>query len=325
MKKLISSLLILTVVFLPLSLRVCAVSPQQVSFEEKIDSDADIKALRGLFVKSKYDGRNYAYYSPVKDENDTTKYPLIIFLHGFGHEFTYLADSFMPYWASEELQSKFSAGGAHILLPQIFHIAAKPRRLQALIENYIAENADNVDTDCVVIMGSSLGGAKAFKMIVTYPGFYSSAIISCPANTPKPEVLYAASVTPIWLLSSKMDILTGKHLKSWDRILETTDVPEMCSWIYFDGSVHGPNGKWRLAHSMAKIICYDGVLFDKTSYADIYDDVNAVNGLGEPLEITWEHGMIDWIQRASSLHSLPADRPGPELDPDEAEQAIDAK
>ncbi len=269
--------------------------------KEIIDAEENIDELRDLFKKAKYGNRNYAYFSPVKDENDETKYPVIVFLHGFGHEFTYLSGSFMPFWASEALQSKFSAGGAHIILPQIFHIAARQEKLQELIEDYIAQNEKNVDTDCIVIMGSSLGGAKALKLLVNHPGFYCASVVSCPALTPKTEALSAVNGTPIWLISAKRDIITGKHEKSWTRILDSTSVPEMCEWMFFDGKVHGPNGKGKLGHSLSKIICYDGVMFDLNSFADIYDDVSTVNGVGEKTDVTWEHGIIDWIERASAL------------------------
>lgn len=265
--------------------------------EEKLISNEDIKQLRSLFKVSSYEREKYAYYSPVKDENDTNKYPVIVFLHGLGHEFTYLSESFMPYWASEALQSKFNAGGAHIILPRIFHIATKADKIQSLIENYIAEHADNVDTNEIVIMGASLGGAKAFKLLVNNPGFYSAAVICCPANTPKEEKLAAAGDTPIWLISAKRDIITGRHLKSWERILATNSQTERCRWMFFDGTVYGVNGKRKFGHALSKIISYDGVMFDGNSFADMYGTVSTVNGIGETVEITSEHGIISWIEQ----------------------------
>lgn len=302
MKKFITIILMLCLALSIVPVNAFAQNTEE-AFNEAITSPYNISTLRSKFVVSQLNGKNCACFSPVKGVNDTTKYPLVIFLHGFGHEFTYLSASEMPYWAAEELQSKFKAGGAHILLPQIFHIANSADKIQGMIDEYIKNNRDSIDTDCIVIMGSSLGGAKAFKLLVNRPGFYCAAVISCPAGTPNASKLSKVSDTPIWLISSKFDLLTGKHLGTWERITGCTDKQDMCRWMYFDGPVHGINGKWRISHSLAKIVCFDGVLFNKACFSDMYDNVSVVNGLNEKVSVTWEHGIIDWINESAGYSS----------------------
>lgn len=295
MKKIVSLILVLLIMLGSASVNALAISDEE-SFENIVSSTENIKLLRKKFTVKKLNGGNCACYSPVKGEGDTTKYPLIIFLHGLGHEFGFLSKSDMPYWASEELQAKFTAGGAHILLPQIFHIAYSASKIQGEINAYIKANSDSIDMNRIVIMGSSLGGAKALKLLANAePDYYCAALISCPAGSPSASKLACASGTPIWLISSKWDLLTGRHENLWEKIVKTTKVPEKCRWMYFDGSVHGPDGKFKISHSLAKIITYDGSLLNKSSYADIYDYVSTVNGNEEKVAVTWENGIIDWI------------------------------
>ena len=58
-----------------------------------------LEELRGEFTVTEFNNEKYAFYSPVKDETDDTKYPLLVFLHGFGHETSYLSKSWFPYYA----------------------------------------------------------------------------------------------------------------------------------------------------------------------------------------------------------------------------------
>ena len=54
---------------------------------------------------------DYRYYSPVK-ENDTNKYPLVIWLHGMGNgmkDGDQLNGCDIGFWASEQFQSRFEA------------------------------------------------------------------------------------------------------------------------------------------------------------------------------------------------------------------------
>ena len=88
-----------------------------------LPTSAGIGALRSEFSEAVADeaggyALDYCYYSPV-GQNDTSKYPVVIFLHGIGHgdyPGSQLEDSYMPYWASKELQSRFTSGGAFIVL-----------------------------------------------------------------------------------------------------------------------------------------------------------------------------------------------------------------
>ena len=72
MKKIISLLVILTMLFLS-----CCMSASAVSNQHSVD------AIRNQFkAGSNEDIYDYYYYTPVKSSTDKTKYPLILWLHG---------------------------------------------------------------------------------------------------------------------------------------------------------------------------------------------------------------------------------------------------
>ena len=62
---------------------------------------------------------DYRYFSPVK-EGDTTKYPLVIWLHGMGdgaEEGLQVSKSDIAFWTSDEFQNRFKgSNGAFILV-----------------------------------------------------------------------------------------------------------------------------------------------------------------------------------------------------------------
>lgn len=84
-----------------------------------VSVSAGINALRnGFYIDKAPSGGGYALdyacFSPTFD-GDTQKYPVVLFLHGIGHggyKGSQLDDSDMPYWASSELQQRFTEGGA---------------------------------------------------------------------------------------------------------------------------------------------------------------------------------------------------------------------
>ena len=91
-----------------------------------VDLRPQIDELRGKFlpgegpVAGDY-SVEYMYYSPVK-EDDTTKYPLVVWFHGMGdgsYNGKQIDKNYVAFWASEEFQSRFGdVDGAFILAPR---------------------------------------------------------------------------------------------------------------------------------------------------------------------------------------------------------------
>lgn len=306
MKKIIS--ILLTVVLIALSI------PCYASAAKKpLSTSAGIEKLRGQFesgVAPKTDGHalDYEYYSPVGGKTDKTKYPLVIFLHGIGHgehKGSQLADSNMPYWSSSELQARFSDGGAFILLPRApedkneFWGESFIEPLRALIDDFIRQHKDNVDTTRIAISGSSQGGAMVWMMLEAYPEYFATAFPLASTKTPTPSLVKKASSTAIWLIASEKDPVVNYVLSTlpiWDSIKRYNDNPANCR-LSTIGTVYNPDGKKSSDnHHLANVITYDLHTMDN----GLYPNMETVDGLGNTVNMKAPNGLIKWI---SSVHS----------------------
>ena len=272
-----------------------------------------IEALRDQFEKFQGPEKNgYAldarFYSPVGN-NDSTKYPIVIFLHGIGHgdyEGSQLDDSFMPFWSSAEFQSRFSdAGGAFILLPRApedskaYWNESFVEPLRALLDAFIEEHKDNVDTTRIAITGSSAGGGMCWHMLEAFPDFFSCAFPLASTVTPSTDTIKAAKSTAIWILASEKDPVVNyktSTLKIWKKIVEYNDNPQNCRLSTFQ-KVYKPDGEPASDnHHLATVITYDLHTTDE----GLYPELETIDGLGNVLDLTSPNGIITWI---SSIHS----------------------
>lgn len=273
---------------------------------------AGISLLRSQFedgVAPQTDGEklDYVFYSPV-GKSDSKKYPVVIFLHGIGHggsKRSQLMDSDMAYWASTELQSRFSDGGAFIIMPRAPEEKSKfwgesfIEPLRALIDDFIEQHKANVDTTRISISGSSQGGAMVWMMLDTHPEYFASAFPIASTKTPTQGLVKYASGTAIWLIASKKDPIINYNLstlKVWDDICEFNDHPENCRLSSF-GTVYNPDGtKSSDNHHLAGVITYDLHMLDNSNF----EDMTTVDGLGNTVNLNAPNGLIKWI---SSVHS----------------------
>jgi predicted peptidase len=272
-----------------------------------------IEALRGQFESFTGPKKNgYAldskFYSPV-GKNDKTKYPIVIFLHGIGHgdyEGSQLDDSLMPYWSSCEFQSRFDdAGGAFILLPRApedqktYWNEGFIEPLRALIDTFIAEHKDNVDTTRIAVTGSSAGGGMVWLMLEAFPGLFSCAFPLASTVTPSKDTIKSAAGTAIWILASQKDPVVNYNfstLKIWKNVIKTNNNPQNCRLSTFQ-KVYKPDGEPASDnHHLATVITYDLHTIDE----GVYPDVETIDGNGNVLDLTSPNGIITWI---SSIHS----------------------
>ncbi len=274
-----------------------------------------IEALRNEFSvdtapKAGSYALDYAYYSPV-GQNDSTKYPLVIFLHGIGHaDYTgaQLDDSDMPYWASQELQSRFSEGGAFILLPRapedklVYWSKSLIESLRAVIDDMIEKHGDNIDTTKIFIGGSSAGAEMVWNMIVAFPEYFAGAFPIAATGTVSASAVKECSSVAIWMIASKKDpvisyIATTTPL--WNNVCRYNENPALCRLSSFD-DVREPGGKGASDnHHMAKVVTFDLHMLD----GSIYPDVTHENGLGEKITLNSPDGMISWMNTVSSDYS----------------------
>ena len=301
MKKIISVILALTCIF-----SLCT-SAGAVSF------DSGIEALRAEFIAGEgpVEGDysiDYSYFSPVK-ENDTTKYPLVIWLHGMGDGSEVgrpVQRSNVAYWASDEFQARFKpAGGAFIL-------AARSREedghfwsddmlepLRAAIDDFIAKNKENVDLTRIYVGGYSMGGKMTLKMAVAYSDMFAAAFPICPAWSPSEELCKNIADVPVWLTSSKRDPLVNYFMAvtpTWEKIVATSNNPEDCRFSTLTKVCYEDGTKTASSHHAWYAINHD--MFSAENGA--YPYMSIVDGNGNTVELTHPDGMISWLTSHTS-------------------------
>lgn len=295
MKKLIS-------VILALMISVLLLAPASaVSINEGTD------ALSAQFVYGEgpvADGENidYRYFSPVK-ENDTAKYPLVIWLHGMGDgskEGRPVTASNMSYWSSEEFQARFTNGGAFI-------IAARSREekgycwsnnmiepLKAAIDDFIAKNKDNIDLSRIYVGGYSMGGKMTLKMAIAYPEMFAAAFPICPAWSPDMNTLEIIADMPVWITSGKTDPLVNYFFNvsvTWENLCTITNVPEDIRFSTLKKVCYETGKKTSSAHHAWYAVNHDMFASDGGDYPYM----TTVDGTGAEVTLAFPEGMISWL------------------------------
>ncbi len=213
----------------------------------------------------------YADYVP---DNDYTKKPLIIWLHGIGEGGE---DGLLPIsgnkavnFISKDMQSYFN--GAYVLAPQAptywmdgftgfgDGTSKYEKALMALIKDYVSKNS-NIDTNRIYIGGDSNGGYMTMLMIRDYPEYFAAAFPTCEALENKlitDKDIETLKKTPIWFTAAKTDTVvppadyvvptynrlvqagdTNVHFSFFDNVIDTTGAYKKA-----DGTPYEYTGHW---------------------------------------------------------------------------------
>ena len=276
--------------------------------------DDGMDALREQFVygEGPVEGDysiDYRYFSPVVDDNDTTKYPLVIWLHGMGdgaEDGTQISRSNIAAWTSDEFQARFQpAGGAFIF-------AARSREedgitwedsmiepLRAAIDEFIAANKDNIDVTRIYIGGYSMGGKMTLKMAIAYPEMFAAAFPICPAWAPDDYLTMNLNVMPVWIVSSNRDPLVNYDLAvkpTFDKIVANSNIPGDCR-LSTVGAVCYPDGSaCSSAHHTWFAVNNDMFTYDGGAYYNM----KTMDGNGNLVELQYPNGMISWLSSYTS-------------------------
>ena len=247
---------------------------------------------------------DYLYYSPVKGEDDTQKYPLLIYIHGMFYGLagpgTHVRTSYMPYFIEDSLQAKFEEGGCFLMVPRsatdgIWSTWSKGKVgcLKALIDEFIRENP-NVDPNQIYILGSSAGGAMIWNMLTAYPDFWAGAVILSAAKFVSRANVEKAKNIPIWMIGTKDDILINYWIMQrpvWNNIKALNTNPDKCRFSTFSGGVVYPDGtKPFLSHNLAPVVGHELTMADGSPYPNLVTETGT--GITIPPE---EVGIISWI------------------------------
>lgn len=295
MKKFISLILSLSLLFL------MAVP----AFATSIEEGTDVLSEEFIFAEGpKVDGYSidYRYFSPV-NEDDTAKYPLVVWLHGMGDgakDGKQVSASNISYWASDEFQARFTNGGAFIL-------AARSREelghcwtntmiepLKAAIDEFISKNSANIDISRIYVGGYSMGGKMTLKMAIAYPEMFAAAFPICPAWSPSEELLSHIADMPVWLTSGKPDPLVNYFFsvsKTWEKLTYVTNNPEEIRFSTLKRVCYEDGKRTMSSHHSWFAVNHD--MFSDTNGA--YPYMSTENGKGEEIILTFPEGMISWL------------------------------
>lgn len=272
-----------------------------------LSKSAGLKALQNLFTSGKGYNFDYVLYSPVKSENDNTKYPLIIWLHGqFSsvYERQQLTAYNIAYWACDEYQSRIrGTGGAFIYIPRDPNVdiawSGETGKLKRDLDLFISQYSDNIDTGRIYIGGLSMGGRGTIRMVAQYPDFFAAAFPVSPVYNPTDVELRAMSKVPTWLISNKYDYLVSHSTlqNAWNYLNQYSSAPHLNRWALFDTMrMYEPDGTLipepiYYTHDTWTAACNDLFMDDNT----LYKHINVINGNGYPVKMTYPNGLLYWM------------------------------
>lgn len=266
----------------------------------------EIPALKEKFLDGEgpeTDGMtiDYVYYAPENPQG--AKLPLVVFFHGAGQGAApraQIEENNFPLWAGDEIQSRFTGGGAYLLVPRSHeengenwsdnHVAA----VKAAIDDFIEKNADSIDITRIYVGGFSMGGKMTLKMASSYPGYFAAAFPLCPAYEPTSEQIEALSDLPLWLMVSRFDIIAGYYTFSkdiWEELCEKTNVPSDCRLTLF-GTVKYPDGKKTPSnHHVWFALANDLFAYDGGKYPGAV----TTDAEGSEIELVSPDGVVSWL------------------------------
>lgn len=185
------------------------------------NQDMQISRVRCIeqdkFEHFKFDDIHYSVSRPAEDNK---KHPLIICLHGAGeggdNQSNILADRMVATFLVKEHSLLFNE--PYILAPQcpsfwLDEFILCDRKYIGLrdytdsliqLVNKIMFKYQNIDKNRIYIIGSSMGGYQALKLISHSPDLFSATVVSCPAKIPKNEDLKKINI-PLWFIHSQLD------------------------------------------------------------------------------------------------------------------------
>lgn len=307
LKKIIAVILVVICVASCFALSATAVSISQ-SRKELIDSFSSGIAPNG------YD---YLAFSPKKGEEDSGKYPLMVWIHGMksgqtpGSQLQWYGFS---NWASDEFQARFVQGGCYLLAPRACNAtnnwdSAFSSTLKSIIDEYINLNKENIDTSRIYIGGYSTGATMVWAMLSRYPGFFAAGLPLASITQPATLELERLKNTSVWIVCCDIDYYPGgrttaaretfNYLNSITNRKSGLRITNMTEAVLCNGSkkTEVKNGEVVVA-SDAEHYVWEAVTWDMhmSDLVTPYAYSTTVDGNGEVISFEDpEQGVISWL------------------------------
>lgn len=271
------------------------------------------RKLNNQFEDGRYGSYDYVYFSPVDGEDDSVKYPLTIWLHGKGSgEFARAQLQWYEFcnWSSDEYQARFeNAGGSFLLAPRAQNYdnswdQERTSTLKAIIDDFIALNADHIDTSRIYIAGYSTGGSMVWNMLTAYPDFFAAGLPLAAITQPASVGLEKLKDTSVWVFVSDNDpyIITesGDVIPNFNYLAGFTNRPDdvrltRFSEAFFADGTKQMNGALPAAdaeHYIWECATYDMFMDDGVTP---YYCATTTDAKGETLTFTPGDALITWL------------------------------
>ncbi|MCQ2462547.1 MAG: prolyl oligopeptidase family serine peptidase [Clostridia bacterium] len=284
-----------------------------------LSMSAGTEALDACFIDGKFNnGFDYVYFSPKKGEGDTTKYPLMVWLHGMqsGKEKRAQLKWYeFSNWASDEYQSRFYNGGCYLLAVRASDSIINSwngddsPKLKATVNYFVSQNEGNIDTDRIYLGGYSTGGLMVWDAIAQFPGYFAAAIPIASTDQPTKEELSKLGETAVWIFSSDHDPYQLSESSDvqpvFNYLKANTKKPESVRWTrvsdqrFADGSkrydLNTGKTMWDAEHFIWESVTYDMHMNDGVTP---YVYTTTVDATGKT--ITFEdpnNGVISWLAK----------------------------
>lgn len=264
-------------------------------------------------------GYDYVYYSPVKGENDSTAYPLLVWLHG-KNSGKNKRDQLKYYefsnWASDEYQALFNnAGGCHLLCVRESKSnenswdATMCAGLRSTIDYYISLNEKNIDTSRIYIAGYSTGGSMVWEMATKYPDYFAAAMPLAAITQPTVSKLRKLTDMSLWIFTSDIDPYiineTGDVMPNFEYLAamrtdkDSLRLTSFTEAFYADGTKKTEGGKVAddAEHYIWESVTYDMFMADGVTP---YKCATTINADKEKITInSHSESIINWLSLQS--------------------------
>ena len=253
----------------------------------------DGMALEYGYFEPSFKAEDSACFNPFAPETTVVpqKAPLVVYLHGAGEgkgatqgegaTRAYIGNRVTA--ISQAQIQRYFGGFAWVLVPPV---------LKALIDEFVAEHADRIDTDRIVVAGLSNGGFMTLRLCADYPDFFAAGLPCCaPWYNATDEDVAALAKTPLWFTHSKGDELVAPQETALPLTARLRAAGANVHLTYFS-HVEDLTGRYREADGSPKKTFNHGVWIHQ--FNDLcYQDFDGGNVLidGEPV------GCWEWSAR----------------------------
>ena len=167
--------------------------------------------------------------------------------------------------------------------------------LKTSIDEFIALNADSIDTSRIYIAGYSLGGKMTARMAESYHDFFAACAPLSPVYTPVKSELDRLKDMPVWLFVSTVDNYTDSNsivVPNWNYLTTVTSCPERiritAAAAYYNqwGTLHEDE-----VHNTWNAACCDMFMANGNQYMG----TTIKDGNGNTVKLQYPNGLISWL------------------------------